>query len=90
MLAQETLHRPYCFIADAPHGLPPLSFIVEFRSQLTDRQITNFARHPGGGMDAVRNGRDEDLVGIESWPQAGKHPSAHGAVQQADTVCALR
>ena len=53
------------------------------------RSITS-RRHPGRGVDAVGDGGDRHLVGVEARPQRAEHVAADHAVQLADAVRALR
>ncbi|GAA2779679.1 hypothetical protein GCM10019017_25680 [Streptomyces showdoensis] len=44
---------------------------------------------PGGGVDAVGDGGEGDLVAVEAGPESGEHGAADGAVEGGDAVGAL-
>ena len=67
----------------------PRGLLGELGTDLRREQVADLARHPGRGVDAVGDRADRDLVVVEARPQAGEHPAADLAVQQAHAVGAL-
>ncbi len=90
LLAQLSLDRPDGLVRDAADRLPAAPFLHEFGPDFARGEIAHLTCHPRGRVHPIGDGRDEHLIGIEARPQAGEHPPAHGAVQQAHAVGALR
>lgn len=92
LFPQHPAQVPDLLVGDLGHRVPAVGaadgqrVLGALRADLPGAEAEDLGRHPGRRVDAVGDGGDRHLLGVEARPEPGEHLPADLAVQQGDPV----